>query len=76
MDELIVGPEICGAGKRSRFKRIGFVSLVVVVGEDFADINNRFVIDGAEHGNEMSIEPLPKIQSQHESFLCLRIYFS
>ena len=77
MGESVFGPEIFGAGRRSRFKRIGFVSLVVVaVSDDFDDINNRLVIDGAEQGNEISIEPLPRIQPQFSQFVSCRIYFS
>lgn len=46
------------AGKRSRFSRIGFVSVVCVTG--FADANKRLVIDGAEHGNEIAITVFSK----------------
>ena len=43
------------AGKRSRFSRMGWV--LVVGGGCFDDVNSRLVIDGAEHGNEISIGP-------------------
>ena len=50
--------DIFAGGRRSRFNRIGFVSFVVVDG--FDDVNRRFVIDGAEQGNEISIEEFAK----------------
>ena len=46
--------DIFAGGRRSRFNRIGFVSFVVVDG--FDDVNRRFVIDGTEQGNGISIE--------------------
>ena len=41
------------AGKRSRFNRIGLV--LSTGGLGFDDINRRLVIEGAEHGNGISI---------------------
>ncbi len=58
---------IFAAGKRSRFNRIGFVSFVGVDG--FDDLNNRLVIDGAEHGNGISIKEFAKIKS-NKIFFC------
>jgi hypothetical protein len=45
--------DILVAGKRSRFNRIGFVSFVGIA--CFDDVNKRFIIAGAEHGNDISM---------------------
>jgi hypothetical protein len=52
------------AGKRSRFKRIGFGSLVDIVSFDDAN-NKRFVIDGDEHGNGISMAKNSDIFNYH-----------
>lgn len=82
MRVTVFGLEIFVAGKRSRFKRIGFVSLLVVVdGEAFDEINNRLVIDGAEQGNDILITPFAKIKSNsifailYDEFTFFRIIF-
>lgn len=51
---------ILAAGKRSRFSRTGFVSFDVVIG--LFGVEKRLVIEGAEHGNEMSITVFAKLE--------------